>query len=131
MFPIYEVTDPELAFGGRDLNKLMPAMQDIPRDYPDRHKWTRFFSQVFTNGAPKGTKMFPREGVDTGKALRHLRAIMVSYQPKHEHKEAACAYLLSQWFTGWEDPKPEPTPDEKEWQDWYEKKVAKPEAEGG
>jgi hypothetical protein len=40
----------------------------------------------------------PKEGVDVDKALRHIQAIMRSYQPKHEHKEAAVAYLLSQWF---------------------------------
>ena len=35
---------------------------------------------------------------DTNKAIRHLKAILVSYDPKHEHKEAGVAFLLSEWF---------------------------------
>jgi hypothetical protein len=102
MYPIHEVSDAELAFGGRDLDKLMPPESEIPEDYPDRLKWTRFFNRVFMQGAV-GTRLLPREGVNPNKALRHLRAVMVSFDPKHEHKEAACAWLFSQWFTGWED----------------------------
>ena len=27
-----------------------------------------------------------------------IAAILASFEPKHEHKEAGAAYLLSQWF---------------------------------
>jgi hypothetical protein len=31
-------------------------------------------------------------------AMRHVQYCMRSFEPKHEHKEAGCAYLLSLWF---------------------------------
>jgi hypothetical protein len=39
-----------------------------------------------------------KEGVDGNLAFRHLSAIQRSFTPKHEHKEAAVAYLASLWF---------------------------------
>jgi len=131
MFPIQEVHDTELVFGAANVSTMMPSMQEIPKDYPDKSGWVRFTSRVFFEGL-KGAQVFPRDGVDKGKALRHIRAILVSLEPKHEHKEAACAYLLSQWFTGWQE---QETPAsekelesekarEAEWKEWYEKKVA-------
>jgi hypothetical protein len=37
--------------------------------------------------------------VDGELAIRHLQVIQASFEPKHEHKEAAVAYLASLWFT--------------------------------
>ena len=42
--------------------------------------------------------MKPKEGVDTKKALRHVKAVLGSWEPKHEHKEAGVAFLLNEWF---------------------------------
>jgi hypothetical protein len=56
------------------------------------------FSRWFFSGLPKGTVFVPHEGIDPAKAMRHLRAILGSFEPKHEHKEAGVAYLMSQWF---------------------------------
>lgn len=134
MFPIQEVTDLELALGARNVSTMMPPMTEVPKEYPDKRKWVQFVSQVFFEGL-RGAQVLPREGVDKEKALRHLRAILVSLDPPHEHKEAACAYLLSQWFTGWEEPSlaraPVSTKElevekarDEEWKEWYEKKVA-------
>lgn len=39
-----------------------------------------------------------KPGVDAHKALRAIKAVLGSYEPKHEHKEAACAFMLSEWF---------------------------------
>jgi len=43
-------------------------------------------------------ELVPKEGVDKDKAMRHIKAIMASWRPKHEDKEAACAFLFSEWF---------------------------------
>lgn len=89
------VSDLDMAFGGID--GIMPAMSDIPEDYPDSHKWQRMFSDFFYLGA-SNLVFSPKDGIDAGLAWRHVRTIMGSWESKHQHKEAACAYLLSLWF---------------------------------
>jgi len=99
MFPIADVTTAEMAFGG-DTDKLMPAMKDIPKQFRSHNgtKWNRLASDWFFSGV-ENLSLQPRDGVDTQKALRHIRAILISFAPKHEHKEAGIAYLLDQWFS--------------------------------
>ncbi len=46
----------------------------------------------------KETKFVSKPGIDETDAKRHLKAVLGSFAPKHEHKEAACAYLMSLWF---------------------------------
>lgn len=85
----------DMAFGG-DMQKLLPPIKDIPAKLPE--KWLKFQHDWFFKGVnPVGLK--PCEGVDRSAAIRHLRAIQMSWEPKHEHKEAAVAYLASRWFT--------------------------------
>ena len=93
------VDDVTMAFPG-SIRHLMPAWDKIPeefRDYNAHGKWNGVFSDMFYSGA-KSLKFSPKEGIDTATAWRHIRCIMGSYEPKHEHKEAACAYLMSLWF---------------------------------
>lgn len=89
-----DVTSIDLAFPAR-VSHLMPEYsflqaQDIPRFAIDwQRKW-------FYEGLDK----FPeaREGVDQEKAMRHLACIQGSFEPKHEHKEAAVAWLAHKWL---------------------------------
>ena len=39
-----------------------------------------------------------KDGVDNKKAMAAISAILRSFDPKHEHKEAGVAYLFSEWF---------------------------------
>lgn len=99
MFEIQEVSGVDLAFGG-DMKKLLPKWDDIPEEYRNMNgitKWNKMVSDWFFCGI-KDLKLKPKDGIDTHKAMSHIRAIMSSWEPKHEHKEAGCAYLLSQWF---------------------------------
>ena len=93
-----EVTDVFMAFPG-DVSPYMPDWSEIPAEYKqflgtDANK---LFSEWFYKGL-KNPRFHAREGVNAEKAYRHIVAIMKSFQPKHEHKEAACAYLLDLWF---------------------------------
>jgi hypothetical protein len=91
-----EVDDVSIAFGGGgDLAKMMPK---VPENYPDRQKWERFQNDWFYHGLKSTAGLVAREGVDKDKAIRHLKTIQGSFEPKHEHKEAAVAYLASLWF---------------------------------
>lgn len=97
MTPIAEVSDLDLAFPA-DVTLLMPRYDDIPEEFRNgSSKWNRLFADWFFSGLEK-LDASPKDGVDVKKALRHIRAIMGSFQPSHEHKEAAVAFLLSEWL---------------------------------
>jgi hypothetical protein len=86
-----------MAFGG-DMKQLLPPMSEIPDQYKSYgNKWCVLVSNWFFRGLKK-SEFVPKEGVDRDEALRHIKAILGSFEPKHEHKEAACAYLLALWF---------------------------------
>ena len=92
-----EIDDLTLAFP-TTVTSLMPNKADIPEDIiRGRSIWCQVTSDWFFSGL-RNVNWRPREGVDQTKALRHIQAILGSWEPKHEDKEAAVAYLLSQWF---------------------------------
>ena len=93
---VKEVTDAEIAFGG-NMKELLPEMADIPKEYPNRSKWEKFISEWFYNGG-KSISLKAKEEIDTQKAVRHISAVLGSFEPKHEHKMAGCAYLASCFF---------------------------------
>ena len=75
----------------------MPRYEDIPAEFKsDTNPWVEWQSQWFYAGLPA----FPqaREGINRNDAQRHLGAIQRSFEPKHEHKMAAVAYLASLWL---------------------------------
>lgn len=80
-----------------DVMHLMPAPEDIPKDLPQH--WLQFQRDWFFHGLSEGAEFYPQEGIDAKVAFEHLSCIQKSYQPKHEHKQAAVAYLASLWFT--------------------------------
>ena len=87
----------DLAFGG-NMEKLLPPRKEIPEEFwSNNTKWNKIVSNAFFRGG-KFTKVVPKDGIDANEALAHFCAILRSFEPKHEHKEAACAYLLSIWF---------------------------------
>lgn len=90
-----DVSDLAVAFGG-DVDQLMPAIDLDDRKY-ERGWGQRLFSRLFFEGGSVAN-LAPKPGIDKTKALRHIRAIMGSWRPQHEHKERGCAYLLELWF---------------------------------
>lgn len=89
----------DAAFGG-DMRRLLPKEDDIPKDFR-RHegtKWNKIQARWFFFGLPKETKFVPKEGIETAVALNHLGTIQRSFEPRHQHKEAAVAWLMSLWF---------------------------------
>ena len=95
------VSSVNMVFGG-DIEKLLPKYEDVPEEFKSgsySHKWIKLFNTWFMQGLPENTDFIPKEGIDPKAALRHIAAIMRSWEPKHEHKEAGCAYLLSLWFS--------------------------------
>lgn len=91
------LTDAELAFPAEVL-QLMPPYAAIPQEYKRGHnRWCQLQSDWFFCGIQR-TSVTPKPGIDPEQAWRHLSAIQRSFAPKHEHKAAAVAYLLNEWF---------------------------------
>lgn len=92
--------DLQVAFPANAVD-AMPAMADIPEDFHrgwgDARPWVEVQRRWFFQGL-KGVTVTARDGIDKTAALRHLSLIQGSWEPKHEHKEAAVAYLMSLWF---------------------------------
>lgn len=95
-----EVSDVLLAFPG-DVKHLIPPQKEIPeRFWTQVNDWTyRLFNDMFFHGLRPGVKFYARPDIDARMAVRHIQAVMRSFEPKHEHKEAACRYLMDLWFS--------------------------------
>ncbi len=114
---IPDLDGPSVVFG--DI-KHMPAYSTLPAEFQDYHynphceavhAW--FFGGAARDGDAitfdkhgEVLRYVPREGVDANKALRAIKAVLGSFSPKHEHKIAACGYMLDQWFERAELAKP-------------------------
>lgn len=91
-----EVTDADLAFGGKAM-EILPKWGDIPEEFKrDRNPWVQWQRQWFFRGLEK--RPTPKEGIDGALAMKNLACVQGSFAPKHEHKEAGVAYLASLWF---------------------------------
>lgn len=100
-----KVSDLDMAFGG-DVKRLMPPGID--------YKWNgkgwgaALFNKLFFSGG-NVEHLSPRPGIDKATALRHIRAVMGSFEPKHENKEAAVAWMFETWFVDTTQPNADPT----------------------
>jgi len=106
MLQIPELHDVDIAFGQV---KHLPKWEDIPESFRrlDSTPYNKAVSTWFFSGCkktPKGItvegvgKFVAKPGVDSNKAIRAIQAVLGSFIPSHEHKEAGCAYFLSEWF---------------------------------
>lgn len=84
------------------VNGLIPLWEEIPVEFRSSNNlttWNDFVSIWFFKGWPGDLfEVYSRSDIDPELAMRHLTAILKSFEPKHEHKEAACAWLMSRWF---------------------------------
>ena len=103
---VIQVSEANMAFGG-NIKTLMPPnseMAEYRKDWFSGKTWGfNLFNDMFYRGLTK-LSLHPKEGIDSAAAFKHIRSIMVSWEPSHEDKTAACAYLFEHWFTGaeWE-----------------------------
>ena len=90
-----------------NVKQYMPEYLEIPSEYRNLNnlnrsnlgvsKWLRFQSDWFSKGLGS-ISVAPKNGINAEMAIKHLAIIQQSYEPKHEHKMAAVAYLASLWF---------------------------------
>tara|TARA_R100001086_G_scaffold245787_3_gene177162 strand:+ start:4059 stop:4412 length:354 start_codon:yes stop_codon:yes gene_type:complete len=95
-----EVDDITIAFPANVVGTLLPPMDVIPKPFKDiSHPLQRAAETWFYRGVDlKRSTAQPRDGIDKTAAFRQLKACLGSYEPKHEHKMAGVAYLLSLFF---------------------------------
>ena len=102
------VIDPEITAFPIHIKHLMPTYLEIPSLFRDSRaglgkqldspaKWIKFQRDWLEFGFDD-LRIAPKPGIDPKLALKHLATIQSSYEPKHEHKIAAVAYLASLWF---------------------------------
>ena len=80
---------------GSIVGTLLPPMSEIPEEFRERRsEWCVIAMRLFFSGG-----RFPqvKPGIDADKAGRHLMAVLGSFDPKHEHKEAGAGWLMSMW----------------------------------
>lgn len=93
-----KISDAMLAFPA-DVRDMMPDYEDIPPEFKSSgNEWVRMQRSWFYEGLSAASMFMPSEGIEAEEAFRHLSAIQGSFQPKHEHKVAAVAYLAHLWF---------------------------------
>jgi hypothetical protein len=90
----------DMAFGGGPgaMAKLLPKYETLPEEFRrERDPFSPLVSKWFFSGLDKKL-LKVKPGIDENDAWRHMKTIMGSFEPKHEHKTAGVAYLMSQWF---------------------------------
>lgn len=98
MYKIPELTNMNVACSNI---AFAPKMSDVPDEFHDffYNKHCKIAAKLFFSGGRlEDHGLAPREGVDTGKAVRALGALLGSFEPKHEHKMSMAGYLIDQWF---------------------------------
>lgn len=92
------VSDAEFAFPTRVIGYFIPGWDELPETF---QQGTSGYENLAILACFNGIELLSealRDEVDAALARRQLIAIVRSFQPKHEHKEAAIAYLLSLWI---------------------------------
>lgn len=83
---------------GLNVVDSMPKYQDIPEQF--KHGYTpqnKLVNKLFFNGG-KIDWLVTKPEIDRTDAIRQIKATLGSWEPKHEHKEAAVAMMLAEWF---------------------------------
>jgi hypothetical protein len=97
MKPNENITQADIAFGPKNLADFLPPMSSIPKEFfGSGNPWNKWVSKWFFGGLKEYAVAV--EGINFKQAHAHLKVILGSFEPKHEHKIAGCAYLASKWF---------------------------------
>lgn len=87
-----------IAFPAGVCGDLLPDPEEIPEEFWQSHNpWACIASSWFSNGLPANVEFHMKDGIDGETMFNHLRCIMGSFEPKHQHKIAGAAFLMSQW----------------------------------
>ena len=96
MIEFPELTNLDIAFPA-SLIEEDKFMEEARKNGFENHNnpWCRYFESLFFQGG----KLIRKKGLsddDFKKRLRYYKHWAGSFDPKHEHKEMVCAFILSQ-----------------------------------
>lgn len=78
------------------LESFLPRWTDIPDEFKNHYNpWNTLVSELFFEG---GKLPEPKKDIDPGAESNHIQIVLSSFEPKHEHKTAGAAYLMSLWY---------------------------------
>lgn len=95
-FPLFDASGLEQAFGA-PISRYLPMTQvgGVSGQLRDQEKAAQ---SMFFNGGNLATHGFRiRDGIDAAKAMGCLRALLCSFEPKHEQKMATAALAIHHW----------------------------------
>jgi len=91
-----KITDVDVAFGGG--HRYMIKRSQIPD-----HKWNKLFGDWFYGVEDnKVLDVDPKENLTEEESQKYYlftSSVISSFSPKHQHKEAFVAYMLSLWLS--------------------------------
>lgn len=89
------VSTVQFAFPANVIGTLLPHAEDIPKEFFGRNAWTALADSLFAGTVHPDATIAWRPEIDFTVAVRHVGTVLRSFEPKHEHKIAGAAYLLS------------------------------------
>jgi len=89
---IRSITDVDLAFSS---TKYLPDWEDIPSEFRGTNRYTRLVSALFAGDDLPPYEMALKDGYTPELVRRLVASHLRSFAPKHEHKIAGIAYMLS------------------------------------
>lgn len=104
-YPVFDIDPISVAFSTLEGPKYYLSYYEGQCFLVDR-RWTDIASSLFFRGGKVedfGLKL--RDGLDKRKVMMCLRALLGSFGPKHEEKEATVGFAISKWFE--DAPKPQ------------------------
>lgn len=93
-----DVDDFTVVFPANVIGTLIPQRDELPEEFRKHwtsNEWCKHASRLFFKGGEIGKF---KKGIDAEKASRHLRAVLGSFEPQHEHKIGAAGFLMSLWL---------------------------------
>ena len=90
---IRSITDVEAAFS---TSRLLPSPEQIPKDFYEENSYTRLVEAIFYGLELPNGELELAEGLEPSELNKCVRAHLQSFEPKHEHKIAGVAYMISQ-----------------------------------
>lgn len=89
---IDSITEVEHAFS---TNRLLPTWEEIPVEFKSGNKFTMLVEALFYGSEIPSFEMEIDDSIDNELLKRCVYAHLASYAPKHEHKIAGVAYMIS------------------------------------
>lgn len=83
------------------IEEYMPKWTELPEDFRrergDAKKWINIVDDLFFYGAKDIRCTVKDPTIEQRDIIRHISMLLSSFEPSHEHKTSAVAYLLSLW----------------------------------